>query len=191
MRREAGARGRAAGVMGRVVRATGQEAGAMGREASAVRRAEVIKAAFLLMASAALGCAAEEAPNPVSGPLHGDLASDIREQASVEIREKGAEIDVSIKLSKGYGVAPPGAVLDGQGRAEPFPEAGMTLYTARFDAPADSSGPCGADPVSLALSLERRGDGARVSGSLAAYCGKGVFHGEPARIVRLSGNLAR
>jgi hypothetical protein len=148
----------------------------------------------LLIALAALtyGCSTEEAPIPATGPLKGQLSVDIRELADVEVRGSGPAIDVTIKLSKGFGVAPEGTSLTGAGRVEAFSEAGMTLYTARFDAPAvpGGAGRCGAEAVSLALSLHQR-EGARVSGSLAAYCGAGVFSGTPARILRLAGDLAR
>jgi hypothetical protein len=142
----------------------------------------------------ACGCAGEEALTPLEGPLRGQLAVDIRDQADVEIRGEGPalDVDVTVKLSKGFGLVKDGAALMAPGRVEAFPEAGMTLYTARFEAPAieGGSGPCGAQPVSLALSLHMR-EGTRASGSLAAYCGAGTYSGEPARILRLSGDLKR
>jgi hypothetical protein len=116
---------------------------------------------------------------------------DIREVASVTLRDEGGAVQASIKLTKGYGVLPAGAEFSGAGFVEAFPEAGVSLYTARFDAPADPSGPCGSEPVSLALSLHRRGDAPRTSGALAAYCGKGVWHGTPARMLRLAGDMKR
>jgi len=148
---------------------------------------------LLLAAIAALalaGCYVDDppAPPPPKRVMGGDLSVDIRETAHVVLTVAGSDLKASVKLSRGYGVAPAGA-LEGAGSVEAFPEAEMTLYTARFDAPADPGGPCGAEPVSLALSLHRRGDDAHVGGSLAAYCGQGVWHGVPARMLRLAGDL--
>ena len=50
-------------------------------------------------------------------------------------------------------------------------------------------GRCGGEPVSLALSLARRGDARRVAGGLTAYCGADRFAGVPVRVLRLSGEL--
>lgn len=138
------------------------------------------------------GCGTEEGTSPVRGPLRGELSVDIRERASVTIDEgDGGALKASITLTKGYGVAPASVLLSGAGRAEPLPEANVTLYTARVEAPADPSGPCGEAPVSLALSLHTRGGAPRVSGSLAAYCGKGVWSGNPVKLLRLAGELKR
>ena len=122
-----------------------------------------------LLAALALACGCTDDPllDPKGGPLRGELSVDIRERAEIEIQGSGAELSVSAKLSKGFGVAPEGAALTGAGREELFPEAKMTLYTARFEAPPAASGPCGSSPVSLALSLHMR-QGARASGSLTA-----------------------
>jgi hypothetical protein len=137
------------------------------------------------------GCFSDDPLPAATKPLvlHGALAIDIRETASLAITLTGGDAEVAVTLTKGYGVAPIGEPLQGQGHVEAFPEASMGLLTARFDAPADASGPCGAAPVSLALSLHRRGKDAHVGGSLTAYCGKGVWHGVPARLLRLSGDL--
>jgi hypothetical protein len=143
-----------------------------------------------LIAGLALACGCTDDAIPNSGPLKGDLSVDIRDQAEVEIRGQGPALEATVKLSKGFGLAPDGAALTGKGREEAFPEAAMTLYTARFDAPPSDGGPCGGSPVSLALSLHMR-KGSRASGSLTAYCGAGVFHGEPARVLRLAGDLKR
>jgi hypothetical protein len=143
-----------------------------------------------LIAGLALACGCTDDPIVTQNPLRGELAVDIRDSAEVEIRGEGPLLEATVKLSKGYGLAPEGAALTGKGREEVFPEASMTLYTARFDAPPAAGGPCGSAPVSLALSLHRR-QGSRAAGSLTAYCGAGVFHGEPARVLRLSGDLKR
>jgi len=92
-------------------------------------------------------------------------------------------------LSQGFGVAPAESALSGSGRIESITEAGATLYTARLSAPAQPAGPCGAQPVSLALSLHRQGANATVHGGLTAYCGAEQWHGVPPRVLRLAGEL--
>ncbi|MCC6552316.1 MAG: hypothetical protein IT372_04745 [Polyangiaceae bacterium] len=144
------------------------------------------------MAAAVLaGCAADEALSPLDQPLAATLSVDIRESAALRIDGQGPDVKVRLTLSKGFGVAPAGEALSGPGRVEAFPEAAATLYTARLAAPADPSGPCGDRTVSLALSLHRAGDAAHVGGALTAYCGEGVWSGVPARVLRLSGDIAR
>jgi hypothetical protein len=143
-----------------------------------------------LAALALTGCYADDPP-PAPLPKRvtsGDLSVDIRETAHLKLTTQGTDLKATVTLTKGFGVAPV-SEIDGAGSVEAFPEAEMTLYTARFDAPADPSGPCGAQPVSLALSLHRRGKDAHVGGSLAAYCGQGVWHGVPVRMLRLAGDL--
>lgn len=150
------------------------------------------RALFATLALAS-GCTDDPIPDIADkGPLRGDLAVDIRDTAAVEISGEGPMLEVMVKFSNGYGLVPEGAAISGKGREEAFPEASMTLYTARFDAmPAPAGGgPCGSSPVSLALSLSMR-QGSHAAGSLTAYCGAGVFYGEPARILRLSGDLKR
>ena len=109
------------------------------------------------------------------------LDLEIRDSASMQLTRTGEELDVSLALSKGFGVVADGARVAGKGRLERFPEADVALYTARFSLPPQADGPCGEQPVSLALALHRRGDGPRLSGSLTPYCGTDVWFGTPAR----------
>lgn len=154
----------------------------------------MIRRPLAAMSIALLGACSPLEPTPIpasaspSLPMKGDLAVDIRETASLTLSGSDA-LDAALTLTKGYGVAPAGTELRGKGHVEDFPEAGSTLYSARFDAPADGAGPCHDQPVSLALSVFRRGNDAHVGGSLTAYCGKDVWHGLPARVLRLSGDL--
>jgi hypothetical protein len=62
----------------------------------------------------------------------------------------------------------------------------MVLTTASFSLPARTSSPCAAQPITLHLSLSRRGQNARVGGGITAYCGDSKI---PARVFRLSGDL--
>jgi len=136
---------------------------------------------WLLLASlgAVLACEDSEAPSPETESFELDV--DIRENAQVRVEKRGESLEVRLTISRGFGVAEDGATLRGSGRLERFPEADVTLYTAKLSAPAVSAGPCGSEPVSLALALHRRGTAKRVSGSLTPYCGKDVWSGVPAR----------
>lgn len=136
-------------------------------------------------------CSSDKAPTPQSESAEGDLSVDIRGGAHVRIAETAAKdgtVDVALSLARGEGVADPGAPLAAQGRIERFPEAGVRLYTARFNVPARAGSPCGDKAMTLALALTRRLDNARVSGALTTYCEGSVDRGTPARIFRLAGS---
>lgn len=121
--------------------------------------------------------------------LSADLDLDIRATARVEIALRGADLEASVTLGDGMGVAPTGVPLEGRGRVHDFPEAGAVLYAARVSSPPVVDGPCASEPISLALTLRRANGNVRVAGGLAAYCGAGVWSGTPARILRLSGEM--
>jgi hypothetical protein len=150
-------------------------------------------AALILLLISVSACWTDDAPpappaKPGAVTLRGDLDVDIREKAQVKLVTQDGDLDASISLTKSFGVV--GGALHGKGHVEAFPEADSTLYTAHIDAPADPSGPCADQPISLALSLHRRGAGTHVGGSLTAYCGRGVWHGVPARLLRFAGDLS-
>lgn len=121
-----------------------------------------------------------------------ELDVDIREHATLRLERRGESLKVRLTLSRGFGVLADGSTLSGSGRLERFPEAEVELVTAELAGPAQSGGPCGDQPVSLALSLHRRGAAPRLSGSLTPYCGKDVWSGIPARNpLRLSTTLPK
>ncbi len=156
---------------------------------------------FALAACLAIGCgsshdstnkdqdagAKDAGHEPEPKPLTGDLDVDIRGSVHVELSADAEDLEASLTCKDGYHLAPSGTKITGKGHREAFPESDTALYTARFDAPADPAGPCGASPVSLSLALRRRGKNARVSGGLTAYCGKDTWAGVPARVLRLTG----
>lgn len=139
----------------------------------------------------ALGCSSEEKPAEAAPEiLHATLDLDIRDQADVELALRGEGLTARITLTKGFDVAPAGTELRGDGHVERFPEAEVTLYTATFAVDAQGGGPCGDQPLTLALALHRRGTGQRLSGSLTPYCGEQIRAGIPARSpLRITGNL--
>ena len=127
------------------------------------------------------GCNAGSSEAPPDGTLALSLDVDIRDHADLRIERRGEALDVSVKVSNGWSVLPADTTIRGAGRLERFPEADVRLYTARFALAPVNGGPCGTQPVSLALALQRRGDEPRYSGSLTPYCGKDRWAGTPAR----------
>lgn len=145
---------------------------------------------LLLLACGLLGAAcskSSDAPaNPVDDSIKGTLEAEIRLTVDVTITKAG---DVTLVLGEGdFGVLDANTRLSAKGAIEALPEADVTMYTAVFSAPKRSKGPCGEQPMTLALSLLRRGGNARVGGGLTAYCGASAT-GVPARLLRLSGDL--
>lgn len=139
------------------------------------------RAILLLTAIGLLGCHdGEEGVDPARVESF-DLDVDIRESAKLVVERRGAELQVRLTLSRGFGVAPDAVTLSGGGRLEQFAEAEVGLFTAKLASPPVAGGPCGTEPISLALALHRRGTARRVSGSLTPYCGKNVWSGVPAR----------
>ena len=122
---------------------------------------------------AVAGCSksSDEAP-PKNEVLKGTLAVEIRSSVEITLTptahdEAGAPtaVDVSLAFGEGdLGVLDPNAKLGAKGNVEPVLEASATMYTAVFAAPKRSAGPCGDQPMTLALSLVRRGRNARVGG---------------------------
>ena len=154
------------------------------------RTALLLAALASLQALAACDGDGEAKEVPPPPPLKGELSLELRDTAAVTItRTSGDAISVSLTASAGYDLLPADETLVGEGYIEALTEASATLYTARFEAPAQAAGLCAGEQVSLALSLHRPGDSDTVVGGISAYCGAGVWYGVPARVLRLSGEL--
>lgn len=143
------------------------------------------------MAAPVAGCVDEKLA-PVDTTLRGTLTLELRHSATIEIVEPndGSATRVTLTLDESFGVAPAGTELSGRGTVERFPEGDGALYTAKLSGPAQPAGPCGDQPVSLALSLHRQGENSIVHGGLSAYCGEDRWHGSPPRVLRMSGELS-
>lgn len=141
------------------------------------------------------GCAGDETVQPVatSPSYKGTLDLEIRGTADITI-EGAAPPEMKVAILVNGAAAPhlldDGTKLEGAGRVEPLPEAGMELYAAKLSLPADPEGPCGAEPRSVALSLTRRTKASRVAGALTVYCGAS-FSGVPQRVLRITGQIQR
>jgi hypothetical protein len=144
---------------------------------------------FLLAGLLLVSCGGENKQSKPVTRLVGELDMEIRDRATVSVVGDGDRRQFDLILDRGFGVTESGAPLHGLGRVERFTESDLTLYTAQFEHDATPSGPCGDQPVSLALSLVREGQNTRVAGALTIYCGGGVWHGVPVKVLRLSGPM--
>jgi hypothetical protein len=143
----------------------------------------------------AFACADSTSSNPARVHYAGTLDVDIRGSVDVVLAQSGDQaIDVTLSGWKdGYGLFDPGAPLTATGRIDRFPESpGWEVYSARFATREPVlTGPCGAQSVSLVVSLARRDGNARVAGSVTAYCGADQYAGIPARVFRVTGLAGR
>lgn len=155
------------------------------------------RAVSLVALLAAASCAEERRPAASTSPpgvvatTSGTLSLELRDslELTLERLEDGTS-RARVRLARGFGVAPEGTELSGEARVVQLRESEGTLHTARFALAPVEGGPCGSQPVSLALALHRRGENAFVAGSLTAYCGPDRWHGRPARTpLRLTGEL--
>ncbi len=157
-----------------------------------MKRQGVLASAIVL--GLVCGCGVDESVKPVATEKRyaGTLSAELRGTAEVSL---SVASDGALKATLSFDEAGAGDVLDiatplaMEGRLEAFAENQSELYAAKASLPAFAKGPCGAEPMSLALALHRREQNARVGGSLAIYCGQGRFSGVPAKILRLSGEL--
>jgi hypothetical protein len=127
---------------------------------------------------------------PAEVVLQLELELEALEEARLEITRVGDELTATLQLSRGYGVVPDGATITGSARIDALPEAGATIYTARLGGPVVEGGPCGAEPVSLALALHHDDDAAFVAGGVTPYCGADAWWGvPPIEPLRISGKM--
>ncbi|HEY1694008.1 MAG TPA: hypothetical protein VGG39_17695 [Polyangiaceae bacterium] len=149
-------------------------------------RAAAIVCALLAVA------ACDESGTQVVTRYRGTLTSEVIDTADVTLllAADGKTVTVSLQFSNGYGFFDPSSPVAMTGRLDAYPESDLVAYAATLTIPPFGGGPCGdTTPVSLALSLVRRGGDAHVGGGLAAYCGAATYAGNPQRILRLQGDL--
>ena len=153
-------------------------------------------AILLAMCSvAALACSkSNDAPPPAADAgagLNGTFAIDIRGSIDITMKETGdaLEVDLVGRDMDFAGFFAAEEKLHANGRVERFPEADFTLYTGTISLPARPASACGEGPITMALSLSRRGQNARLGGGLTVYCGDRAA-GIPKRVFRISGSLS-
>jgi hypothetical protein len=149
--------------------------------------------ACTLASGSGCGGEGELPPLATTGPRNvaGVLAVDVRGKANTRI-DHTSEGVIAVTLTfedvNALGLFDAAQTLTAPGKVEPLPESGGELYSATFSRSPQPGGRCGAEPVSLALSLYRSPPNLRFAGALTAYCGD-RFHGVPAGALRLTGNL--
>jgi hypothetical protein len=144
---------------------------------------------LLTVALALSGCADKTGASTV---MEGELQLELRETATLRMTlnpEKPRACEIHLQASAAYGLLPTTEIHAQQCRILQPNEAHFRLYSARFSAPASLGGPCGDQPISLALSLHREGSNQVVVGGISAYCGADRWYGKPVRVLRLFGNL--
>jgi hypothetical protein len=137
------------------------------------------------------GAACSQSGTEVRTAYSGTLTSEVIDTADVTllVTADGASFDATLAMSSGYGFLDDASILAMSGRIDAYPESDLIVYAATKTVPAHAGGPCGDSPVSLALSLVRRGGNVHAGGGLAAYCGSATYAGAPQRIMRLQGDL--
>ncbi len=114
------------------------------------------------------------------------------EDVHVEFTRTGDELTATVTVTRGFGVVPVDEAIVGPARIDELPEIDATIYGARLGVPAIADGPCGDEPLSLALALHHDHDATFVAGGLTAYCGADRWYGvPPIEPLRISGHLAR
>lgn len=130
------------------------------------------------------------APQPDEVALQVRLDLETKRDVDVLVTRTGEALAATVTVSRGYGVAADGATVTGPARIDAYPEAGATIYTARLAGDAVQGGPCGEQPVSLALALHLDDDADLLAGGLTPYCGADTWFGIPAiEPLRISGRL--
>lgn len=118
------------------------------------------------------------------------LELEITEDVRVVFTRGGDVLTAEVRPTRGYGLAADGASLSGPARIDALPEAGVDLYAATIAGPAVADGPCGAQPVSLALALVHDHDADVIAGGLTGYCGADRWFGVPVvEPLRISGRV--
>jgi hypothetical protein len=151
--------------------------------------------ACILASGLVSGCGGEGElpPLPTTGPRNvaGVLSVDVRGKVNTRIDHASAGV-IAVALMfedvNALGLFDAAQTLTAAGKVEPLPESGGELYSATFSLAPQPGGRCGAEPVSLALSLYRAPPNMRFAGALTGYCGD-RFHGVPAAALRLTGVL--
>ena len=154
-------------------------------------RAGLLAAAAAIAAGACFVCACNRDGTTQQPPaITGTMTVEVIDTAQVTIQPTlDGAFDVSLAFESDYGLFDPSSPITAHGRLDAYPEADMVAYTAKLSAPPYAQGACGGAPLSLAMTLVRRGKNAHLGGGVAVYCGAGTYAGSPQRILRLQGDV--
>ena len=114
---------------------------------------------------------------------------DIEDHGTLLLEITDDELEATLTVEEGNDLVAGGVPMEGTGKHYTFPEVRNLLYTAHFQGAPVPGGPCGDDPVSLAMSLSAKDFNPHLVGGLTAYCGEETYRGKPARIMRIAGDL--
>ena len=120
---------------------------------------------------------------------HMDLGLDYRDSGTFTFQATCDQLEGTLTVVEGNTLVNAGEPSTGKGMLYRFPESGDRLYTMRFSGGPVPDGLCGEQEVSLSLSLSAKKASPYLVGGLTAYCGRDVFYGRPARVMRISGTL--
>jgi hypothetical protein len=122
---------------------------------------------------------------------HMEFGLDYRDGGTLAFQATCDQLEGTLTVGKGNTLVHAGGPYTGEGTLYRFPETGDSLYTMKFNGVPISQGPCGEREISLSLSLSAKKGSSYVVGGLTAYCGRDVFYGRPARIMRVSGTVEK
>ena len=120
-----------------------------------------------------------------------DLEVELHDNAGLLISQADdGSLQGFMAFGTGNDLTPAGPLtIQGTGKLMDFPEAETKGFMIKFNGPAIASGPCGNDPVSLAMMLLRRANNGWAGGSLTARCGQDNFSGKALRVMKLAGKF--
>ena len=143
---------------------------------------------ILLLFTAGIGCH-QSSGNAADETGHVVFDLEIRDSGTLDFRQTGDLLEGTLSVAQGYVLLPGGTPFSGTGRVERSPMTGVDLYTFHFPGPTLTEGPCFPEPVSYELTLIRRDDNSRLTGSLAVYCSEENLGEPPMRIMKISGRF--
>jgi hypothetical protein len=157
--------------------------------AAALGRAALLACAFALpgmLAACSKDAPSTDAPPPVTTPpIVVPISVEVLDRGTVSLPPDGGAVVVDL-AGHGYGIVDASAPLRGAAKHRSLADANVDVWSAVLTTPPLTGGRCGDAPVSLALSLVRRGSqGATLAGSLTAYCGD-TPAGRPLRVLRIA-----
>lgn len=158
-------------------------------ESRTIKTLSAVAAAALLALLPACGSNEVEGDKPLVERYTMCFDLDIEDHGTLFLEIDGKAIEATLTVEEGNNLIAGNTPLEGPGKRYTFPEVRNLLYTARFQGAPVPGGPCGDDPVSLAMSLSAKDLNAHFVGGLTAYCGEETYRGKPARIMRIAGDL--
>ena len=115
-----------------------------------------------------------------------DLDLELRGQAHIDMAVTGNNVQATFKAKTGFDIIAQDTELTGAGSLYWF-DGQLRMVALKFVGPAVPGSPCANDQISYSVTLSSKMENTYVSGGFVAYCGDGVYTGQPAQVYRLSG----